>query len=220
MPSSLSFKNEKEIINALKMNGKRWEHNLRKDHKNQKELGPLIAIYGSITASTYRAFRKRGDYTPSTVFRAWAAEEIATSALSEFRNISSNEDYRIWAKRVARSLRKRWKKQLWDLDMPRALKLVNLLAKGLCAVSPLWPKESRLIVNHIDVPLDKYSLQPLACIDELHKMKLHRASMGSIKTVDDYDKVQDVIRKLCDKAKIPTIAYDFLVWNGPHVKKH
>jgi len=54
---------------------------------------------------------------------------------------------------------KEWKKRLgYELDVPRALKLINLVAKGLCIVSPLWPEEYEKVVWHVEVPLDKYSL--------------------------------------------------------------
>jgi hypothetical protein len=146
-----------------------------------------------------------------------ASEELFHGALADLRKVKSNSQYRKWAKKLARTLCKRWKEELGGgLDDPIAMKLVNLLAKALCSVSPIWPSKYREVARHIDVPLDKYSLQPLACVPELLDLRLNRASMGSVKSLDDYERIQKVIRSLCKRACLPAIAYDFVMWNGPH----
>lgn len=219
MPKALSFGGRDEIVAALKKRGRRWNDDLTKAHTNKQnkhgDLGPLTAIYTSVGASTYRPFRKHKKTSPSVVFRSWASTELLHGAFAEFRRIPSNVQYRRWAFRLARHLNKEWRKQLrYDLDLPRALKLVNLLAKGLCVVSPLWPDRYMTVVNHLDVPLDQYSLRPLACIEGFRYLR--NASMGSIKTEKQYIKIQDAIRELCDEAGVPPIAFDFLTWDGPH----
>jgi len=214
MPGTLSFTHSDEIIAALRT--RQWEDDLKKAHP-EEDLGPLTAVYSSVTRSTYRAFRKRGKCTPSLVFRSWAAEELFEGALAEFCEVKSNDQYRIWAKALARRLDKEWHESLrYRLELPRALKLVNLLAKGLCVVSPLWPSRWNTVVENIDVPLDKFSLRPLACVGGFRHLR--NASMGSVKNLDEYVKIQRTIRDLCDKADVPPIAYDFLAWDGPHAK--
>jgi hypothetical protein len=64
------------------------------------------------------------------------------------------------------------------------------------------------------VPLDQFSLRPLACI-EGHG-HLRNASMGSVKSREEYIEIQDTIRGICDEAGVPPIAYDFLTWDGAH----
>jgi len=214
----LTFSGEDEIVEALKRTP--WESSLDEDHgKLEIDLGPLTAIYHSVSSSTYRAFRKNGNTLPSVVFRTWASEQMYNGAFAKLEAIRSNGEYRDWAFGLGRRLDAEWRKRLrYSLELPRALKLVNLLAKGLCAVSPLWPKKYKDIAPNIDIPLDKFSLRPLACIKSLTYLKLHKASMGSIKTRKDYTKVQNIIRELCKRAYVPPIAYDYLTWNATHTK--
>jgi hypothetical protein len=214
MPKALSFDSKDEIVAALKK--AKWKNDLAKAHENNHEdLGPLTAIYTSVSSSTYRSFPKHRNTSPSVVFRSWASTELFNGAFQELREIQSNAQYRKWAFGLAKRLDKEWREQLrYDLDLPRALKLVNLLAKGLCAVSPLWPDRYKTVVNHIDVPLDQFSLRPLACIEGLEYLR--NASMGSVGTRERYIEIQDTIRGLCDDARVPPIAYDFLMWDGAH----
>jgi hypothetical protein len=217
MPTALSFRDTDDLIATLKRT--RWRSALKKAHGKQEDLGPLTAVYASVTRSTYRAFRSHGNFTPSGVFRSWASEELFNGALADLRDIRSDRQYRTWARKLAQSLSNRWQEQLrYPLNpLPKALKLVNLLAKGLCVVSPIWPDQFSAIVEHVDVALDKFSLRPLACLEGLRYLR--DASMGSVKTLDEYDKIQATIRDLCERASVPPIAYDLLMWDGAHTQK-
>lgn len=138
-------------------------------------------------------------------------------AFAKLREVESGDQYRAWATRLAKHLDKNWREQLrYQLDLPRALKLVNLLAKGLCIVSPLWPDRCKTTAKYIDVPLDKFSLRPLACVKAVAHLNLRSASMGSVKTLDEYTEIQRSIRDLCAEAEVPPIAYDFLMWDSAH----
>ncbi len=218
MPSGLSFTSPDKLIDALR--GRPWEDDLDKAHRGlEEDLGPLTAVHTSVTRSTYRAFRKRGKCTPSVVFRSWASRELFNGAFAEFCEIESNDQYRAWAKARARHLDNKWQEQLrYPLDLARALKLVNLLAKKLCVVCPLWPDQCKSIATYIDVPLDKFSLRPLACVKGF--AHLRNAAMGSVKALGEYAKIQQTIRDLCKEAGVPPIAYDFLAWDGPHARKN
>jgi hypothetical protein len=196
-----------------------WKKNLNELHSKNLDLGPLTAIYHSVGKSTYRSFRKYKDWTPSVVFREWASAELFHGGLEEFAGVRSHDQYHAWAVRSARSLAKEWQKRLrYSLDLPRALKLTNLLAKGLCVVSPLWPETSQKLVWQIEVPLDKYSLRPLSCLPELADLGIrwNVASMGSVKDLKTYRKVQESIFRFCETAGVPPLAYDFLAWDNPH----
>jgi hypothetical protein len=214
MPKALSFAGKDEIVAALK--NRRWESDLAKARKNGPEdLGPLTAIYRSVGSNTFRSFPKHRKTSPSVVFRSWASTELFYSAFAELSRIQSNGEYRAWAFRLAKHLDSEWLEHLkYELHLPRALKLVNLLAKGLCLVAPLWPNRYKTTAQHLDVPLDQFSLRPLACIEGFGD--LHNASMGSVKTRKQYLEIQDTIRELCDEARVPPIAYDFLTWDGAH----
>lgn len=96
--------------------------------------------------------------------------------------------------------------------------MINLLAKGLCTVSPLWPEEYETVVWHVEVPLDKYSLRPLSCLPALSSLGIRwgDASMGAVKELKTYRKIQESIFKFCETAGVPALAYDFLAWDNPH----
>jgi hypothetical protein len=212
------FTNRDELIAQLKQRD--WKNDFSAAH-DKDNLGPLSAIYRSVSSSTFRAFRTHKEWSPSFVFREWAARELAGGRLSELLAVRSNDQYRSWAIKLARGLSKEWRKRLrYELELPRALKLVNLLAKGLCIVAPLWPDKFEAIVSFVEVPLDKYSLRPLVCIPELGSLEINwnNASMGSIKDLKTYAKIQESIHAFCGKANVSPLAYDFLAWDVPHGK--
>jgi hypothetical protein len=214
-----SFASRDELIAYLR--ARDWKRDFREVHESIQDCGPLTAIYHSVGKSTFRAFRKGNNWTPSLVFRSWAGTELVQGGLSELQDVNSPDRYRDWALRLARSLGKEWQKRLgYKVEIPRGMKLINLLAKGLCIVSPLWPERYESIVWNIDVPLDKYSLRPLACVPELQAFGLNwpGATMGSIKDLKAYARIQDAIRGLCGKAGVPPLAYDFLAWDVPHAQ--
>jgi hypothetical protein len=214
-----TFTNRAELIAQLKQ--REWK-NYFSEAYDKDNLGPLSAIYRSVSKSTFRAFRTHKEWSPSFVFREWAARNLERGGLSELLAVRSNAQYRSWAVSLARSLSKEWQKHLrYELDLPRALKLVNLLAKGLCLVPPVWPDKLDVIVPSIEIPLDKYSLRPLACIPELGSLGINwnNASMGSIEDLKTYAKIQESIRAFCAEANVPPLAYDFLAWDAPHGKR-
>ncbi len=123
-----TFTNRDALIAQLKQ--RNWKNDFRAIH-DKDNLGPLSAIYRSVSSSTFRAFRTHKDWSPSYVFREWAARELAGGKLSELLAVRSNDQYRSWAVKLARSLNKEWQKRLrYELELPRALKLVNHLAKA------------------------------------------------------------------------------------------
>jgi hypothetical protein len=214
-----TFRSCDELIAHLKK--RNWRSDLNEAHNKEADLGPLSAVYRSVGSSTFRAFRAYEGWSPSFVFRDWSGRELVGGKFSELQSVRSNDQYRSWAVELAKGLCKQWQRRLrYSLEIPRALKLVNLLAKGLCIVTPLWPKNFEAIIQYVEVPLDKYSLRPLACIPELGNIGItwKNASMGSIKDLKTYAKLQDSIRIFCEKANVPPLAYDLFAWDHPHGK--
>lgn len=215
-PETWVFGDRDDLIRHLK------ERDWKRDFQEQvtsPQLGPLIAIYHSVGRSTFRAFRKYKDWQPSVVFREWAARQLVEGRMSELMSVRSVAEYERWVFKMSGSLGKEWRKRLhYSLDIGRSLKLINLLAKGLCLAVPLWPEDYKAIVPYIEVPLDKYSLRPLACVPELQDLGINwvSATMGSIKGKQSYLKIQESIRRFCSDAGVPPLAYDFLAWDVPH----
>jgi hypothetical protein len=216
MPKPLTFESREDLVAVLKRHD--WKRDLRREHDKQPDFGLLTAVYDSVGSNTFGAFRSKEDWGPSVVFRNWACAQLLHGGFAAFERIDSNEQYRKWANSCARSLRGQWRPRLGDtLDHFRALKLINLLAKGLCVVSPLWPKRYKTVIWHIDVALDRYSLRPLSCLD-IHGVDINwkTASMGAVKDIRTYLAIENEIRKVCKEAEVPPIAYDFLAWNSQH----
>jgi hypothetical protein len=212
------FTSREELIAQLKQRD--WKNDFMAAH-DKENLGPLSAIYRSVGSSTFRAFRTHKEWSPSFVFREWVASELVGGKFSELLAVRSNHQYRSWAVKLARGLNKEWRKRLrYEIELPRALKLINLLAKGLCFVTPLWPDKFESIVWFVEVPLDKYSLRPLVCIPELASLRINwnSASMGSIEDLNAYAKIQESVHAFCGEANVPPLAYDFLAWDVPHGK--
>jgi hypothetical protein len=109
---------------------------------------------------------------------------------------------------LARKLGRCWKEELNSrLEFTRAMKLVNLLAKALCTVSPAWRTLGHKIARNIDVPLDQYSLRPLACVKGFSHLR--NANMGDVTDKNEYERIQKKIKELCGRADKPPVAYDF-----------
>src|ERR1700733_5473229 len=124
-----SFADSARLVGELRKQD--WKKNLREVNSKNPALGPLTAIYHAVSSSTYRSFRKHRDWTPSVVFRGWASTELFQGECENLAAIRSHDQYHAWAVRLARSLGKEWEKRLgYELDVQRALKLINLLAKG------------------------------------------------------------------------------------------
>lgn len=130
-----------------------------------------------------------GKTTPSAVFRGWATRELFDGAFKQLCDLRSIDNNRAWAIRLGKNLGKEWRKELrYDLDIPR-LKAREFASKGLCVVTPLWPDKCKAVAKHVDVPLDQFSLRPLACMEDLNHFKLRQASMRSVKTLKDYEDI-------------------------------
>lgn len=204
------FEDCEALVKKLKRRD--WRHDFKRAHEEGPDLGVLSAVYRSVGSSTFRAFRRYKEWSPSFVFRECVARELERGKFQEFAGIRSKHQYRGWAVKFARDIRKEWRTRLrCDLEIPRVLKLINLLAKGLCIVAPLWPRKFEAIVWSVDVPLDKYSLRPLACISKLSSLGINwgSATMGSVEDLATYARIQKSIDEFCRKANVPPLAYDF-----------
>ena len=219
MSRALSFANENEIVERLKTVD--WKERIDEIHHGsaRPDLGVLTAVYSSVGSSTFRAFRASRNRRPSDLFRSCVSKELFVDGFAEFCRVNTNEAYRDWAFHLARQLVRCWGKELDSkLEFTRAMKLVNLLAKALCTVSPAWPTLSHKIAPSIDVALDQYSLRPLACVEGFGRLR--NASMGDIKDKDEYERIQNKIAELCKRAGKPPVAYDFLMWDTTHSERN
>ena len=110
MPSALSFKNSSELVTKLRLVN--WTERIDEIHADREDLGALTAIFDAVVSSTFRAFRSYKDNKPSEVFRACVSEMLFNCGLSELQKVASNDEYRVWALRLARRLDKKWEEQL------------------------------------------------------------------------------------------------------------
>jgi len=76
------------------------------------------------------------------------------------------------------------------------------------------------MAQYIDIPLDKYSLRPLSCLNVADvNINWKTASMGSVKDIQTYCGIEDAVHRLCQEAHAPAMAYDFLAWDSQHPSK-
>ncbi len=219
MPTQKCY-TEKELIKELKKFKPKWKKwfNFHRLWEQDSEIEKFIRH--AVDGSTFRAFR--GVKNPAIKFRIWAKKYLTDKRLEELRKIKSQTEYSEWLNDMRKHLQGHWKAKK-KMDYGHAMKLSNLLVKQLCCSKREIPQKTfNEIIEFIEVPLDKYSLQAIAnCkkyLPEDVKIKGTDA-MGYIKNdKKKYKKIQDGIRMLINenKVKVPPIAFDLFVWNHAH----
>jgi hypothetical protein len=176
-----------------------------------------------VGANTFRAFHNM-PRKPSEVFRGWALEALIgrPGYFNKLLSIENRADYDRWLHFFAADFRRHWKRKMGcEIPFGASLKLPNLLMKGVCGVHEIPKTTYDRLVWFLHVPLDSYSIQAVRnCIDVRLQRQIGRipssAGMGFVKTLGVYDGLQEAIRLLAEKAKVPPIALDILAWDQAH----
>jgi len=219
MPKPKQWTDQVELVEDLK--GCRWE--LRSSKPPPTDWKRTIKEW--VGANTFRAFRHMPE-KPSKVFREWAFEALVRRhGFQELLSIKSRGNYDKWLHHLAADFRSRWKSKMGrEISFGPSLKLPNLLMKGVCGLHEIPEATYKRLVWYLHVPLDSYSIQAVRnCIDEGLKRQIgyipSPAGMGFVTTPEVYDGLQQAIRLLAKKAKVPPIALDILAWDHAHPKK-
>jgi hypothetical protein len=215
MPVPKRYLDRAELIRDLKKY--QWREWFQKHRYQDSDLHRIIA--DSVGANIFRAFRHLPE-KPSVVFRNWAYDSFNEQFLEEFCAVGSRSQYRDWAYRVSRSLRRCWKGRM-DRDMPYgpSLKLTNLIAKRLCLSKQTpFPKMAKFL----DVPLDAYTIRGVANFvftfpdsSAIGRVPF-AATMSFIQNQGMYEAFQEGIYQITHEANVPSIALDCLLWDAAH----
>jgi hypothetical protein len=207
------FSSVEEAVSILK----NYKYRIEKDrYENMDDL-----IRRSVSSNIFRAFHKMDD-DPSKVYRAWCYRH-KNKIIRELNRIKSQKEFNrklfswfdsfiaYWNSRNSASEQK--------IGYGPASKMINLFLKAL-AMSDYINNDK--VIGYFHVPLDYFALKPLRLVineltDVNYKISIpNKATMSYITTPDLYNILQNAIFKLCKKAQIAPILYDFWAWNKTH----
>ncbi len=166
-------------------------------------------------------FRGLAHQQPSVVFRGWARQlPLATS--TDLGNVTSPSQLETLVEWKAASLADHWKKHV-----PRGLafgpcyKMVNLLHKSLIRDSLIRPANRDRVIPLLHVPHDEYCFAAVRLSAASGRfgvtMRIPKtATMSFIKTREQYQSYQDLLRVIAAGAGVPPICIDLVAWNLAH----
>ncbi|MEK6935355.1 MAG: hypothetical protein AABW67_01065 [Nanoarchaeota archaeon] len=187
----------------------------------KKEISKEQIVRESISSNIFRAFHKL-NRNPSLIYREWASKNI-DEIIQKLNSIATKEEYDKQLFKWVYSFINYWNFQVINPDdriiFGPASKMINLLIKMLNESTYL---NNEKIITFFNVPFDKFSLEPLINIinqlsDVNYKVDIPKnPTMKYISTPELYWIVQNAVFKLCEKAGINPILYDYWCWNEKH----
>ena len=212
MPKIHIFISVDEAISVLKNYDKQIE---------KQDLSKEDIIKESVSSNIFRAFHHllKG---PSIIYRTWAQNNF-DEILKSLNIIQTEEKYNQKLFEWIYSFIDYWDSQI-NCSSERiifgpASKMVNLLIKMINESNLLRNPE---IIKFMNVPFDKYTLKPLIDIinnltDIKYKVDIPKnPTMKFINSPNLYLIIQKAIFKLCNKANIYPIIFDYWCWNEKH----
>jgi hypothetical protein len=210
-PTPYEFRNAEEITRCL------VRDKTRLGKWFDRRISTLDEIARSVlSGNTFRAFPNMSQH-PSAVFRRWAMAEFQNrKTVSELTTINSQAQFDRWVREFSGRFAKAWRRQM-NVSIPYGpgRKLPNLLLK--CFV--LWDGLSRVqrakLLSYLHVPLDSFTLIALRnCISDPKIPK--NATMKFVGDETMYNLIQEVIRDIAHKARVPAIYFEVLAWDKRH----
>jgi len=178
----------------------------------------------SVGGNTFRSFRGMPK-KPSEVFRNWALRALADKrSIERVTHLQSPRDYDDWLQDFSSAFRRNWQKQMGTvLPYGPSRKLPDLLLKHFVRWSSLTNDQRGRLMTFLHVPLDSFTLVGIRnCIDDPEIPA--DATMKFVAGLTMYNQVQDAIRAITDRAKVPAIYFDVLAWGtepvvGTHLRR-
>lgn len=206
------WNSENELISDLSID---WEARILEAISS--EIDWRTTIRCAVGPNTFRAFRNLPN-PPSQVFRDWALDALVRRGyFDRLKSVRTQNDYDMWLLELVKDLRKRWKHRMaHSMPFGASYKLPNLLMKKVC--QRLSPSHCKRVTKFLHIALDRYTLAGIRNFIMLPdgRMISRTASMGSIKTEQEYRSLQEGMRKLAKRGGVPPIAYDYLAWDARH----
>ncbi|MHB9140134.1 MAG: hypothetical protein ACYC4Q_12090, partial [Victivallaceae bacterium] len=180
-------------------------------------------IKESVGNNIYRALPHPPDQKPSDIYRCWIRSNLS-SIISDLNEITSHEEYQKFHSKYTESLINHWAEtanglKKYYIGYGPASKIINLIAK-MIQKSKQYNRES--LYPFIHVPFDNFTLKPLRnIINDLTCLKYkitipEEPAMSFITNPELYDIMQNAVSKLCNKADIYPIVYEYWCWDEHH----
>lgn len=213
-PRPKQWTSQHELVEDLKNAGWKPREGSKSASTDWKDL-----IKRMVGANVFRVFPGE----PSKVFRPWAYGALfgRPHYWQKVLAVKTRTEYDAWLHGLTRDLRRHWKREMgYEISFGPSLKVVNLVMKGAINAPEIPKATYNRLVQFLHVPLDIFTIEAIRnCIDLDLEKQIGRipssATMGFVKTPKIYDGLQEAIRRLAKKAKVPPIAFDF-VWDSAH----
>ncbi len=211
MPKIQIFQNVEEAVTILSKYSKRIE---------KKDASKEEIIKNSVYFNIFRAFHNT-EKKPSEIYRGWVINNFDL-IIKKLNSIKIKEEYNLFLIELSNSFINHWAGQVSEKNriiFGPASKMINLLIKMLNASYFITNEK---ILAFMNVPFDEYSLKPLInIINHLSEINYKidipkNPTMKFITTPELYWIMQNAVFKLCKKANIPPILYDYWCWNEKH----
>jgi len=180
------------------------------------DIIPINPKYG-IDGKTFRAFRNFNS-PPSETYRNWIIDNrIIESYLKKLDSLNSYHKFKQIHSELIHNLNRYWSSvQGRKLSISQKCKIIDLFIKFLARTKVHNCKNlNNNLCKYGHVPLDKFSL--LAIRENFYGIIISKnPSMGDIEDMATYYFLQDQIRTLTEKIKIPNLYFDYYAWNKFH----
>jgi len=206
------FTSVEEAVSILK----EYKKTITKEEMSKKQI-----VIKSVSSNIFRAFHNLSK-RPSLIYREWASENI-DEIIQKLDSITNKEDYNKHLFKWIYSFIEYWNSQITIPDdriiFGPASKMINVLIKMLNESTYL---NNEKMIPFFNVPFDKFTLKPLInIINHLSDVKYRidipkNPTMKYISNPELYWIIQNAVFKLCGKAGINPILYDYWCWNEKH----
>ncbi len=207
------YMNDMDIVQSLKK-----RKSLIESYFNERMTLSEILKNPGVGGNTFRRFAHMPE-KPSEVYRAWASKFSSDARylkyVDELFCINSNEDYDKWIAKLSMSLNRFWYRHMGlEMDYAPRRKLPNLFLKKLVLWDKLKSPTRNRLIRYLHIPWDKYTLSGIRhCVeDRIPK----NATMGFVDNIKIYNTLHQTIRRIANKAGVPPIYYDVLLWDLNH----
>ena len=207
------FHDAEEIVSQLRENESKIGESFDQGRLTLDEI-----IHSSVGRNTFRAFSKLPE-RPSLVFRSWAGEELKNQiTISELLTIGAQSQYDEWAREFSLKLSHTWQKRRGE-TMPYgpSRKLPNLLLKKFVLWEGLSDVQRSELQHYLHIPLDSFTL--VAIRNSITDFRIPKnATMSFVRDETIYNQIQQAIRAVAHRARVPAIYFDVLAWNMSHTQ--
>jgi len=212
MPEIHIFSDVEEAVSLLK----EYKKTLIRGEMTKEQI-----VRKSVSSNIFRAFHNLSK-NPSLIYREWASSNI-DEIIQKLNIIETKQEYDKQLFKWVYSFIDYWDSQVKNpndrIIIGPASKMINLLIKMLNESKYL---SNDKIVQFFNVPFDEFTLKPLVNIINLISDVKYRIdipknpTMKYISTPELYWIIQNAVFKLCRKAGISPILYDYWCWNEKH----